>query len=383
MLRKYAHMCDGSLAEISTTDHRIDLTPGAKPVRSAPYRAGPKARKAESEEVERMPRAGFIEPAQSEWASPVVLVPKPDGTLRFCVDYRRLNAITVRDKYPLPQMDECIDSLGEANVFTPLDCNSGYWQIPVAAKDQGTTTFTYNEGTYLPRQMPFGLTNAPSTFQRTRDIALSAFKWKSCLVYLNDFIVFSRDLRSHSTHVEAIFQTLRGTGITLKLAKFPFFTDAVKYLGHVIRPGTLAVDEVATAAVTKTKPPKTQKELCSFLGLCNVYRRFVPNYSHVATPLNAFLKEGQPARLPEDLGEDATNAFDELVKRIIAPPVLALPREGLPYEVDIDASEYQVGAALFQVHPSGERKPISFWSRSLLPAEKNYSTPEKEGLAVV
>ena len=147
MLRKYARMWDGSLGEISTTEHRIDLTPEAKPVRSASYRAGPKAHKAESEEVERMLRAGVIEPAQSEWASPVVLVPKPDGTLRVCVDYRRLNAIAVRDTYPLPRMDECIDSLCEANVFTTLDCNSSYWQIPVAAKDKDKTTLTCHEGT--------------------------------------------------------------------------------------------------------------------------------------------------------------------------------------------------------------------------------------------
>ena len=172
MLRQYAHMWDGSLGEISTIEHRIDLTPDAKPVRSALYRAGPKARKAESEEVERMLRAGVIELAQSEWASPVVLVPKPDGTLRFCVDYRRLHAITVRDTYPLPRMDECIDSLGEANVFTTLDCNSGYWQIPVAAKDQDKTTITCQEGTYRYKRMPFGLTNAPATFQRTRHCTL-------------------------------------------------------------------------------------------------------------------------------------------------------------------------------------------------------------------
>ena len=176
-------------------------------------------------------------------------------------------------------MDECIHSLGEANVFTTLDCNLGYWQIPVAERDQDKTTFTCHEGTYRYKRMPFGLTNAPATFQRTLDIALSAFKWKSCLVYLDDVIVFSQDLKSHFTHVEAILETLSETAITPKLAKCRFFTDTVKYLGHFIRPGTLEVDEVATAALTKAKPPKTQTELRSFLGLCNFYRRFVPNYS--------------------------------------------------------------------------------------------------------
>ena len=165
MLRKYAHMWDGSLSEISTTEHRIDLTPEAKPVGSAPYRVGPKARKAESKEFERMLRAGVIEPAQSEWASPVVLVPKPNGTLRFCVDYRRLNAITVRDTYPLPRMDECIDFLGEANVFTTLDCNSGYWRIRGFSRLSIVIQVTGKyEGTYRYKRMPFGLTNAPETF---------------------------------------------------------------------------------------------------------------------------------------------------------------------------------------------------------------------------
>ena len=159
--------------------------------------------------------------------------------------------------------------------------------------------------------------------------------------------------------------------------------DTVKYLRHVIRPGTLEVDEVATAALTNAKPPKNQTELRSFSGLSNVYRRFVPNYSHVAAPLSAFLKKGKPARLPQDLGKEATNAFDELVKRIITPPVLDLPREGLPYEVGTDAYYHQVGAALIQVHPSGERKPIGFWSKSLLPAEKNYLTREEQRPAVV
>ena len=198
----------------------------------------------------------------------------------------------MRDTYPLPRIDECIDSLGEANVFTTLDCKSCYWQIPMAAKDQDKTTFTCHKGTYRYKGMPFGLTNAPTTVQRTLDIALSAFKWKSCLVYLDDVIVFSQDLKSHFTHVEAILNTLSGTGITLKLSKFRFFTETVKYLGHVIRPGTLEVDEIATAALTKAKPPKTQTELRSFSGLCNFYRRFFPNYSHVVVPLNAFLKKG-------------------------------------------------------------------------------------------
>ena len=137
--------------------------------------------------------SGFISRLQSEWASPVVLIPKPDGSLCFCVDYRRLNAMTVRDTYPIPRMDECLDSLGEANVFTTLDCNSGYWQIPVAEEDRPKTTFTCHAGTYQFNRMPFGLMNAPATFQRMLDILLSGYRWKSCLIYLDDIIIFSND----------------------------------------------------------------------------------------------------------------------------------------------------------------------------------------------
>jgi Reverse transcriptase (RNA-dependent DNA polymerase) len=162
LLKKHRTMWDGHLGKVQSTSHRIELIPGAKPVHAQPYRAGVRAREAESSEIQRMLKAGVIEPSTSEWASPVVLVPKPDGSMRFCIDYRRLNAITVRDSYPLPRMDECIDSLGDARVFSTLDCNSGYWQIPVNPGDREKTTFTSHEGLYKFLRMPFGLRNAPA-----------------------------------------------------------------------------------------------------------------------------------------------------------------------------------------------------------------------------
>ena len=182
MLTPYSRMWSGDLGEVRATRHRIELNPGSKPFRCQPYRAGPRSRQAEQDAVDGMISSGVISRSQSEWASPVVLIPKPDGSLRFCVDYRRLNAMTVRDTYPIPRMDECLDSLGEANVFTTLDCNSGYWQIPVAEEDRPKTTFTCHAGTYQFNRMPFGLMNAPATFERMLDILLSGYRWKSCLI---------------------------------------------------------------------------------------------------------------------------------------------------------------------------------------------------------
>jgi Reverse transcriptase (RNA-dependent DNA polymerase) len=161
------------LGHVHTTAHRIELTPGAAPEYFQPYRAGAKAREQEPAEIHRMLQAGVIAPANAEWASPIVMVPKPDGSTRFCVDYCRLNAITVRDSYPLPRMDECIDSLGDVSIFSTLDCNAGYWQIPVAKEDTPKTTFTSHEGIFWLLRMPCGLRNAPATFQRFVDITLS------------------------------------------------------------------------------------------------------------------------------------------------------------------------------------------------------------------
>ena len=375
-------MWDGSLGEIAATEHRIDLVPDARPIASPPYRAGLKAREAEQTEVNRMLEAGVIEPAQSAWASPVVLVPKPDGSLRFCVDYRRLNAVTIRDSYPLPRMDECIDSLGDATLFTTLDCNSGYWQIPVSKKDQDKTTFVCHAGMYRYKRMPFGLTNAPATFQRTLDILLGPYKWNSCLVYLDDVIIFSRDAESHIRHVEQVLNVLKDAGVSLKLKKCSFFGDRVKYLGHVIRPGSLEIDKTVTAALTQAKQPRTQTEVKSFLGLSTVYRRFVTNFTDNAAPLNALLRKGELTQV-KPFGTPEITAFKGLIKAITEPPVLALPKIGLQYSIDTDASDYKVDASLFQTQADGTRQPIGFWSRSLLPAEKNYSISEKQCLAVV
>ena len=177
ILAKYEQMWNGELGEIHATTHRIQLKPETTPIRQPPYRAGHQNRKVISDQVDSMLQAGVIEPAQSEWASPVVVVPKKDGTPRFCIDYRRLNAVTVKDASPIPPMDECIDSLREAKIFTTLDCNSGYWQIPIAPEDREKTAFASHVGSFQFIRMPFGLTNAPATFQRAPDILLAGVKW--------------------------------------------------------------------------------------------------------------------------------------------------------------------------------------------------------------
>lgn len=382
LLSNFSSMWSGSLGHIAATSHTINIKPGAKPVFCQPYRAGPIARQVEEAEVKRMLAADVIEPANSEWSSPVVLVPKADGTQRFCVDYRRLNKITVRDSYPLPRMDECLDSLGDAQYFTTLDCNSGYWQIPVEHRDRDKTTFTCHAGTFRFKRMPFGLMNAPGTFQRALDIILAKQRWKNCLVYLDDVIIFSRDTEAHFNHVQEVLMALKCAGVSLHLQKCRFFANTVQYLGHQIRPNRLSVVAKNIDCIREAEVPRTKTELRSFLGSCNVYRRFVANFAGISSPLNELLRKEVPQVLPE-YTEAQRMSFENLKKALTTPPILRLPRKGLPYSVDTDASDAQIGCVLLQTHEDGQRYPIGFWSRVMSSTERNYSTTEKECLAVV
>lgn len=194
MLRKHESMWSAQLGEIKITEHRIDLKPGSRPFKAQPRRSGPKERELLDFELKKQHGANVIEPTVSEWAAPVLFVPKKDGKLRFCIDYRKLNEATVKDSYPIPRMDDCLDSLGDATIFTGLDAYSGYWQMNVAKEDRPKTAFTCHAGTFQCVRMPFGLTNAPATFQRGLDMVLNKYKWKTCLVYLDDVIIYSKSV---------------------------------------------------------------------------------------------------------------------------------------------------------------------------------------------
>ena len=386
MLEKHQAMWQpGHLGEISATEHRIELLPGTKPVRQLPYRQGLHKRQETEKAINEMMEAGVIEPCNSEWASPVVLAPKADGNWRFCVDYRRLNAATVPDSYPLPRADDCLDSLGEAVIFTTLDCNSGYWQIPLPDEDKDKTTFISHMGTHRYIRMPFGLRNAPATFQRALDIILSGVRWQTCLIYLDDVIVFSKSMEKHIQDVDEVLQLLGDAGVSLKLKKCEFFQPRVNYLGHVVTPGKLSMAADRAQGFRNSTFPLDKGMMMSFLGAANYFRRFVPNFAKIARPLTEMTKKDAPNRVAQPTKEQ-NEAFETLKNALSNPPILALPRLGCALMLDTDASAYQLGVALMQQAKPDDVKswePIGFWSKSLNAAEKNYSATERECLAVV
>ena len=383
VLEEYAELFCPSETPPATniTSHQIH-TGNAPPIYQRPYRTPHHQKPLIEKFVKEQLEAGIITPSESPWASPVVIVPKKsiDGKpdFRFCVDFRRLNAITTADVYPLPNIVDTLDHLGGCNYFTTLDLTSGYHQIPMHPESQPKTGFIVESGLYEYKRLPFGLRNAPSSFQRMMDSVLRGLKPTQCLVYLDDVIIFSKGIEQHAERLKRVFDKLREANLSLKFKKCHFALSEVKYLGHVITRKGIKADPDKIEAVKTFPSPNTTKELQSFLGLSNYYRRFIHQYADMARPLTKLLRKGVAFTWTPDCQE----AMDKLKEALTSSPVLTYPDFKRPFVLSTDASNFAVGAVLSQVI-DGEEHPIAFASRQLNTAETNYSTTEKELLGVV
>ena len=357
--------------------HRIVTERGQK-VKLRPYRLPEARRAAVRDEVRAMLQAGVIVESNSGWCSPIVLVPKPDGTLRFCSDFRRLNEISKFDAYPMPRVDELIDRLGKARFITTLDLTKGYWQVPLAPEDREKTAFATPEGLFHYTVLPFGLHGAPATFQRLMDQLLRPHRAYAA-AYLDDIVVHSEEWGTHLQQIKAVLRTLRGAGLTANPKKCHLGLQDADYLGYTIGRGCVRPQAAKVEAIRRWPRPQTKKQVRTFIGLTSYYRRFVPHFSSTAAPLTDLTK----GRLPEKVlwTEEAEEAFRLLKEKLCSEPVLATPDFKKPLLVQTDASESGVGAVLSQLQ-EGEEHPIIYLSRKLLPREKNYSTIEKECLAI-
>jgi transposase InsO family protein len=355
------------------------------PKKMPPRRVPPAMVEEVREHLEEMLANGHIRPSHSPWASPAVLARKKDNSLRFCVDYRFLNSRTIRDAYALPRVDDTLDALSGARLFSCLDLRGGYWQVELEESAKEKTAFTVgNLGFFEFNVMPFGLTNSPATFQRLMESCLSDLQYRNCLVYLDDIIVFSKTFQEHLDRLELVFQRLQEYGLKLKPSKCNFLQDEVKYLGHIVSEHGIAVDPDKVSAVSNWPTPTDVKSLQRFLGFTGFYRRFVKNYGRLAHPLTQLLKgHDNQKRKPSEFKwlPQHQMAFEELKTVLTTTPTLSFADYGLPFILHVDASSYGLGAVLYQ-RRAGQLRVIAYASRSLKPSETHYSAYKLEFLAL-
>ena len=328
--------------------------------------------------ISDMLRRGVIQPSKSPWASGIVMVTKKDGTKRFCVDYRRLNDVTLKDSYPLPRIDNSLEQLAGAQWFSCLDLNSGYWQVEMDETDRAKTAFSSRQGLFEFRVMPFGLCNAPATFERLMETVLAGLNWQICLIYLDDVIVHGRTFEEMLHNLDQVFSRLSSAGLKLKPRKCQLFQKEVKYLGHIVCRDGIKTDPSKTETIREWPEPKNLSEVRSFLGLCSYYRRFIQDYAQIAKPLHKLTEKGQRFVF----GADCQAAFSKLKAHLSDAPVLAHPDFSEQFILDTDACDSGIGAVLSQ-KIGGTERPVAYASKSLTKAERRYCVTRKELYAVV
>lgn len=331
-------------------------------------------------QISKLLQDKIIRPSVSPYSSPVWIVPKKvDASqkkkYRMVIDYRRLNDKTIEDKYPLPKIEEILDNLGKCTYFTTLDLAQGFHQIEMHPDSIEKTAFTVNNGHYEYLRMPFGLKNAPATFQRMMDNVLRDYQYKTCFVYMDDIVIFSKSLQDHLTHLSQIFQRLRETNLKIQLDKSEFLRKEVSFLGHIITPDGIIPNPLKIEAIQKYPLPRTTKEIKSYLGLVGYYRKFIPNFAKLTQPMSKCLRKTEKID-PND--HDYREAFRITKDAISNAPVLIYPDFSKPFTLTTDASNVALGSVLSQ-----QNRPVAYYSRTLNSAEKNYSTIEKELVSIL
>ena len=362
------------LPPIREVDFSIDLVPGAAPISSAPYRMATAELAELKKQLADLLAKGFIQPSSSPWGAPVLFVKKKDGSLRLCVDYRQLNQVTIKNKYPLPRIDDLFDQLQGAAVFSKIDLRSGYYQLRVKPDDVPKTAFRTRYGHFEFLVMPFGLTNAPAVFMDLMNRVFQPYLDQFVIVFIDDILIYSRNCEEHADHLRTVLQILRERQLYAKLDKCDFWLTQIHFLGHVVSKDGLAVDPSKVEAVLKWERPRNATEVRSFLGLAGYYRRFIENFAKIANPLTKLTRKA----IRFVWSDACEESFQELKKRLTTAPVLALPDELGGFVIYSDASLIGLGCVLMQ-----RGRVIAYGSRQLKLHEGNYPVHDLELAAVI
>lgn len=357
--------------------HTIHLT-SQEPIRSKPYQVPHAMVNSIKNEIQSMLMMGVIEASTSPYASPVVLVEKKDKSIRFCVDYRKLNRITVFDPEPIPNIDSLMVKIAKGQFFSKFDLTKGYWQVPIAKEDKEKTAFVTLEGLFQFTVLPFGLVNAPAVFSRMMRRVLGGIE--HTLNYIDDILIYTETFEKHLKVIESVLKRLREVGLTARPSKCSVGFKSLEFLGHVVGKGILRPNRDNVSKILESSRPMTKKQVRSFLGMVGYYQKFIPNYAGIAAPLSDLTRKGYPEKVK--WGEAQEKAYSTLKARISSAPILHLPDLRETFILRTDASDVGLGAVLMQQH--GDTKfPICFASKKLQPRERAYSVVERECLALV
>ncbi|GJT49804.1 putative reverse transcriptase domain-containing protein [Tanacetum coccineum] len=320
-------------------EFQIDLILGAAPVARAPYRLAPSKMKELSEQLQELSDKGFIRPSSSPWGAPVLFVKKKDGSFRMCIDYRELNKLTVKNRYPLPRIDDLFDQLQGSSIYSKIDLRSGYHQLRVREQDIPKTAFRTRYGHYEFQVMPFGLTNAPAVFMDLMNRVCKPYLDKFVIVFIDDILIYSKDEKEHEEHLKVILELLKKEKLYAKFSKCEFWIPKVQFLGHVIDSRGIHVDPAKIESIKDWASPKTPTEIRQFLGLAGYYRRFIEGFSKIAKSMTKLTQKG----IKFDWGEKEENAFQLIKQKLCSAPILALPEGSEDFVVYCDASHKGLG----------------------------------------
>ena len=378
LLRRFRNTFVKSSIEMGVTsvaEHKI-VTGDAAPVKDRPRRIPLHKRPLIEKYVKDMLEVGVIQPSESPWAACPVLVNKPDGSVRWCVDWRGLNAVTVKDSYPMPRVDECLEAMEGASWFCSMDLQHGYWQIPLRKEDWQKTAFSTHMGLFEFTKTPMGVSNAPATFQRIMESVLNGLDVNIAVIYIDDIVVPGRSFQETLERLTMVLTRLEKAGLKLKTKKCHLFQDNIEFLGHrVCKDGIRAV-AAKVKDIVDWAVPHDLKGLRGFLGMAGYYRRMIKNFATIAAPLNGLLKKGVRFEWTNKCQE----AFQLLKDALVSDQVMAYPQKGGRYILDSDACDLGAGAVLSQVQ-GGVERVIAYWSKGWSPSQRNYSTTRKEMLA--
>ena len=328
-------------------------------------------------EIDYMLKNKKIEPSSSSWSSPCVLLPKPDGTFRFCTDYRKVNLLTMTDSFPLPRIEDCINRIGNSKYVTKMDLLKGYWQVPLTDRAKQLSAFVTPDGLYQYQVMPFGMKNAPATFQRMINKLVG--RMEGCEAYIDDVVVYSDSWEDHLICLRRVLTKFAEVNLTVNLAKSEFGHAEVTFLGHVVGSGWVKPLCAKIQSILEYPPPSNRRELMRFLGMAGYYQRFCQNFSVITAPLTNLLKKGQEYVW----STSCQNAFTRVKSVLTSVPVMLVPNFQKQFMLMVDASGVGAGTVLMQFDSDGIEHPICYFSCKFNQHQKNYSTIEKETLALV